>query len=98
VKLEFLPQLDRKDRARDDPVELLPRSVDVGGAGPRDGKAILVEERLEVQIARSARRGVGRAGIESGVFGDDAAGAAVDFGRADVNVFLEPCGATEPIV
>ena len=98
VELKFLAETDRKDRARNDAVELLTGTVDVGGAGPHGGELILVNERPQVEVARGSGGGVGRARVEGRALGDDAARAAVHFGRADVDVFFEPSAAAQRLV
>ena len=89
MELQDAPGFDEENGAGDNAVKLLPRPIDIGGAGENDGELIILEESHQVEIAGGAGRGVRRAGIERGVFGHVAGAASIDLRSGDVDVFLE---------
>ena len=98
MEFELLTQGEKKKRARDDTVELLPRTEDIGCAGEDGGEVVLADEGLQMQIARRAGRSIRRARIEWCVFADIAGATAVDFRRGDMDVFFETGHFAESVV
>src|SRR5260370_38168401 len=89
VQLQFPPGFYEKNRARNDAIKLLPRAVNVGGAGEDDGKLVILEKSQQVQVARGARGCVGSAGIERRGFGHIAAETAINLRGLARAGFLE---------
>jgi hypothetical protein len=79
------PVFDEENGARDDAIKLLPRSIDIRGAGEHDRELVILKKRQQVQVARRARGGVGRARIERRTLRYVATTTAIDFRRRNVD-------------
>ena len=95
---KFFPQEDVKDCARDDAVELLSRSEDVGR--PREGyrEMIVLDESSEMQFTTGAGGSVGRTWIEGRLLGHIPAAAAVHFGSRNMDILLKKIEMAKPVV
>ena len=98
MKLELLTQREEEKCARDNAVELLPRTEDIGCAGEDGWKIVLADEGLQVQVARGPGGGIRRARMERSVLPDISGTAAIDLGSRDVDVFFEARHFPEPVV
>ena len=89
VERQFPAEKNVKDGARNDAVKLLPRPKDIGGAREHDRKAIVPDERAQMQLAAGARSCIRRARIEGRVFGYIPAAASINFRRGNVDILFQ---------
>src|SRR5438046_6011785 len=95
VKRQPASDFHKQDRARDDPIQLLSRSIDVRGPGEHDWKMVVPKERCQMQITCRSRCRVGSARIEWRAFSYVAAATPVNLRRRDVHVFIEKTESTD---
>ena len=98
VELELLLRQGTEDRARDDPVELLPGPEDVRGARRDDREAPARVEGPETHVGRGPGYGVGRARVEWRVLAHETLAAPVHLGCRDVDVAAEERATAQLLV
>ena len=88
MQRKFFSEPGKKSSTRKNPVNLLPRTIDVGRAREHYGKLISFKKSHKMHVASRTGSGIGRAGVKRGILFYDPRTASVNFRGGHMEIFL----------
>lgn len=98
VQLQLAPKKDEQNGARNNAVQLLARSIHIGGAGGDHRKVVGRMKCAQAHVRSGARYGVRRARVKWEVLVHKTGAAAVNLGGGNVHIALQEIAFAQHIV